>query len=66
MVRSLFITKDQVTKCMHHASVLGMRHCLYVLGTLRKIIYVAYFTFSDNFMANYAGDLEQCFWPKIS
>lgn len=34
LVQSLSIPKDHVTQCMHQASVFGVRHFLYVVGTV--------------------------------
>lgn len=58
--------KDHVTQCMHYASVFGVRHCLYVVGPVQKIVFVVYFTLTDDVNTSYISDLEQCFWPMVS
>lgn len=65
LVRKLLIPNVHVGKCLHHTATFAIRHCIYVVNTDRKTLFVVYFTFSKQNFSSHRTKLEKAVWPKM-
>ncbi len=65
LVRQLGIPQEHFDQTLHHAATLTVSRCLYAVGTVRSIVYVALFDFSQHDLNAYIAMLERTFWPRV-